>query len=317
MSFKSVVALFIMASILVCSPLLAQDSPQDPAQDAKSQDSSGEPTFKLLRDSALTASEADAEEEQEIWVPAIEAGSVEISFSLGLLDLKSTLLSQEAMIYKYTDEATYWGDITVEGDMAFNPTLSVGYNLNSWLSLEAVGGFSFSEYSSNAVNRKRRSNEENASPDFLEPALGEFDMEARSLLTANAGLNAVIYYLNMDGDGKGRIHPFVTGGVSNMWYSMNSNWVEGAATALDFNVGTGLRILADRNISIRMEVLYHVNSLEWTPAEYYTSRQEGTVNVPLDAFPSTSEGINQHNIESFDSNTISSLGFSLGVQGSF
>jgi len=309
MSFKSVVALFIMASILVCSPLLAQV--------AESQDESGEPTFKLLRDSALTTSEAEAEEEREAWVPAIEGGSVEIGFSLGLLDLKSTLLSHDQMIYKYTDEATFWGDIEIQGDMAFNPILRIGYNVNPWFAVEAIGSFSFSEYTTSADNRVRRSNEVGAGPDFNEPDLGEFDLEARSLLTANAGVNGLLYFMNMDGNGEGRIHPFVTAGVSNIWYSMNSNFVEDAASALDFNIGAGLRLLADRNVSVRLEVAYHFNTLEWTPAEYFTERDEGTILVPLDEFPVEEGAINQQSIDSFESNSIGSMSFSVGVQGSF
>lgn len=313
MSFKSVVALFIMASVLVCSPLVDKGL----AQDTEPKKETDEPTFKLLRDSALTASEAALEDEEEIWIPAIEGGTVEVGFTLGLLDLNTTLLSHEQMIYKYTEEATYWGDYEIQGDMAFNPILRIGYNLNPWLSVEAVGSFSFSEYTSSAENRVRRSNEVGATPDFLAPEVGEFDLEERSLLTASTGVNAVLYFLNLDGNGEGRFHPFATAGVSNIWYSMNSNFVDEAATAVDFNFGGGIRLLADRNVSIRLEAVFHVNSLEWTPADFYTERDEGTVQVPLDEFPVIEDRIEQRPIESFESNSIGSLAISVGVQGSF
>ncbi|PID81817.1 hypothetical protein CSB20_01020, partial [bacterium DOLZORAL124_64_63] len=145
----------------------------------------------------------------------------------------------------------------------------------------------------------------------------EFDLEARSLLTINAGVNALLYFLNMDGNGEGRFHPFVKAGVGNVWYSMNSNYVDDAASALDFSIGGGARLLADRNVSVRLDVTYHLNSLEWTPAEFFTERDEETVLIPLDEFPMEGTGLHQRPIRSFDSNSIGSLAFSLGVQGSF
>ncbi len=141
MSHKFVSALMIMAAIAVCVPAWAQ------GDDA-------EKSFQLLRDSATAAAELELEEEaDEMWVPGIEGGSLEISFFLGFLNLKSTLLAHDQIIYKYIDEATYWGDLTIEGESAFNPGMRIGYNLNKWFSLEGVSSISFSEYSFSALYR--------------------------------------------------------------------------------------------------------------------------------------------------------------------
>jgi len=205
----------------------------------------------------------------------------------------------------------------IKGQNAFNPTLRLGYNLTSWLCVEAVGAFSFSEYTSTMENRHSKKNEQGSTV-VDDPAMGEFDLEVRSMLTANAGVNATVYFLNLDGDGSGRLQPYATGGLSNMWYSMNSNYTNDSATSIDFNIGGGVRLLADRNISIRLEAVYHFNTLEFTPASHFTALDEGTVQVPLYEFPTDDEGvIIRDSVEEFSSTTMGSLGVSIGLQGSF
>ena len=86
-------------------------------------------TFKLQHESANAAQDLDVEdEEQEAWVPGIRPGTVELSMSLGFMNLSSTLLEHEQMIYKYTTESTYWGDVKIKGQTAFNPVIRMGYN---------------------------------------------------------------------------------------------------------------------------------------------------------------------------------------------
>lgn len=305
MSRKFVSALSIMALLLVCVPAWAQDK-------------NAEPTFKLLRDSATAAAELELEAEQQArWEPAITGGNLEVSFFLGFLDLNKTILAHDQIIYKYTNEATFWGDINIKGKSAFNPGLRIGYNVNQWFAIEGIGTVSFSEYTTSITNRKRRSNEPGSSPDFLEPVLGEFDAEARSLITGSVGVNALVYPLNIHGDAKGRVHPFLTGGVSTMWYDMNSSFTAGAAGATDLCAGGGVRLLADQNISLRLEVLFHRNTMEFTPASYFTELNEGTTRVPMHEYPVVDDILQEQQVTAFESNTLSGLSYSLGVQASF
>ncbi len=307
MSVKTVVALLILVFVLGFGPANAQQESQQE-----------EPTFKLLRDSGNADQDLEiGEDEDEFWTPGIQKGTVEISFALGMLNMKNTLLEHDQIIYKYTEQATYWGDTKLEGQGAFQPMIRIGYNLSPWLCLESVTSVSFSEYTASVENRHRRSNEPGSAVDFEEPDLKEFDAENRSLLTINAGINASLYFLNLDGDGSGRWQPYATGGISNMWYSINSNYVDETASTLDFNIGGGLRLLADRNISLRIEALFHFNSLEFTPSDRFSELNEGTVKVPLDEFPIIDDEQTQNNVEKFSSNSIGSLGISVGLQGSF
>jgi hypothetical protein len=313
MSQKSVSALIIVLMITVCTPLLAQDTdPQDappPEQPQK--------TFQLLRDSSSAVEELDIEEEDmDVWEPAIEAGTIEVSFGFGFLDFNKVLWEHDQIIYKYTADATYWGDVKIKAESAFNPILRLGYNLTDWFSLEGVGGLAITEYNSTITNRWSRENKPGFSPQ-PDPPLGEFDAEKRSLLTLQGSLNAVVYPLSIFGDAKGKLHPYVTGGYGRIWYEMNSNYFDGASGASDITFGGGLRILADKNISIRFEVLAHMNEIEFTPAPYFTTRDEGTVVVPLNEYPFVEGKIDERVVTKYGSQSLNLLNWSIGVQGSF
>jgi hypothetical protein len=315
-------------SILMALCILALGATLAPAADAQAPTRHAAPeaaptarplkTFKLQHESANAAQDLDVEdEEQEAWVPGIRPGTVELSMSLGFMNLSSTLLEHEQMIYKYTTESTYWGDVKIKGQTAFNPVIRMGYNLKPWLTLEGFAGLSISEYSSTIENRRERKNEAGAVPDE-DPPLGDFDAEARSLITLQTGVDALIYPFNFSGDGGGRWHPYLTGQVGKIWYDMNSDFTAGAAGSNDIAFGGGLRLLAERNVSIRLEATYHMNSIEFKPAEYFLETDEGTTLVPLVEYPVLEGGaFDERQITSFATEDISYLVWSLGFQGSF
>ena len=314
MSRKTLSALCLLAFVMACTAVLAQDPTEE--AETKPEQNSGK-TFKLLRGDAAARDLDLAEEEAAVWDPVIRAGDIEISLAVGFLSMNTTLLQHDQMIYKYNTEATFWGDVELKGESAFAPTLRLGYGLTNWFGLESWFGVGISEYTSTISNTHSRKNEPGA-PVVDNPPLGEFDAEARSLITLQAGLNATIYPLAIGGDGTGRLHPYLTGGVGNMWYSMNSNYTKDMASAMDLNFGGGLRLLADKNISVRIEVLMHRNTLEWTPADYFMELNEGTTLVPLNEYPVQDDGsIAEQPIEKFADNAINLLQWSIGVQGSF
>ncbi len=314
MSQKSVSALIILLMITVCTPLLAQDSdPQDAPPPEEPQ-----PIFQLSRESSSAIDELDIEEEDmEVWEPRIEGGTIEVSFAFGFLDFNKVLWEHDQIIYKYTTDATYWGDVKIKGESAFNPVLRLGYNLTDWISIEGIAGLAITEYNSTITNRRSRENKPGA-PIIDDPPLGEFDAELRSLLTINASVNAVLYPLSIFDDGTGKLHPFVTGGIGAMWYEMNSNYFDGASAADDVNFGGGLRILVDKNISVRFEVIAHMNEIEFTPADNFSTRNEGTVVVPLNEYPRNEDGsVNEQVVTKYSSQSLTLLNWSIGVQGSF
>lgn len=306
MSSKSLVVLIAALVCLVAGPVLAQTAEPEPEQET-----GDTPTFRLQRDSSTAAAELELADEESFhrWVPAIKQGTIEFSFALGFLNLNTTLLQHDQIVYKYTQEDTYFGDVEIKGKSAFNPVLRGGINISRWFALEAQGGLSFGDYEATIENRVKQKNEAGA-PLIDAGPLGEFDAEKRSLLTGQLGINAVVYPLNIKTERLGRFHPYVTGGVGGFWYSMNSNYVDGPASSFDTNVGLGFRVLGDRNISVRFEALMHFHTLEWDPPVYFTERDENTVQVPL-------ENSSREQITKYESNSMALMNWSIGVQGTF
>ncbi len=318
MSVRSTLVAFCILVVGVTAMSTPDASAQTPATPTDTPTPAPAPpkVFKLQHETATSAQDLDVDgEKAEQWIPGIKPGTVEISMSLGFMGLSSTLLEHEQMIYKYTTEATYWGDVVVKGASAFNPLVRIGYNARRWLALEGLAGLSISEYSSSVVNRHSRENKPGAQIDEFEPALGQFDAEARSLITLQAGADVVVYPFNIKGDGLGRWHPYLTGQAGRIWYDMNSDFTAGAASANDMALGGGLRMLPDRNVSVRIEATYHLNSVQFEPAQYFLETNESTTRVPLNEYPSgVSDG---RPITEFAAHDVNYLAWSIGVQGTF
>ena len=79
-----------------------------------------------------------------------------------------------------------------------------------------------------------------------------------------------------------------------------------------------MRLLADKNISVRFEVIAHFNEIEFTPSPYFTTLDEGTVVVPLNEYPRQEDGsVDARVVTKYQSHTLSLLNWSIGIQGSF
>ena len=121
--------LFLLLIVCVFAAFAAQAQDQEPEQ-----------VFKLLRSSSA-AEDLDLEEEEEdvFWEPKIKTGELELSFTLGFLNLDQVLLAHDEIIYKYTDENTFWGDVAFKGSAsAFSPSLRLNYNFTPYFSLETL-----------------------------------------------------------------------------------------------------------------------------------------------------------------------------------
>lgn len=275
-------------------------------------------TFKLMRDSDTAASELDLEaEEKESWIRQLSSGDIEFSMALGFIDLGTTLLSHEQIVYKYTTEYTYWGDVDLNGQNAFAPQLRLGYSLTKWLAVESIGSISFSEYEASVTNRNRRKNEPGSAVEE-NPALGEYDAERRSLITLSFGGNAVFYPMGLiREEGRGLLQPYLTGGYSRLWYDMNSQYSDGMVSTNDYNIGGGLRIVGDDRVSIRFEVAYHMNTVEFDAPEYFQILDEGTTLIPLEEHPIIDGVRLDRPVEAYESQDVNALHWSIGIQGSF
>jgi len=307
MAKQSTAVLCSLLILLAAGVVVAQD--QGAEQPDRLPD---EKTFNLL-----VGEEAEEEEEEEEVVeeevetrePGVHGGEWHTALTLGYFGLDKTFLQHERLIYRATDESFFYGDIELKGSAAFNPILRLGYNLTSWLALETQFGLTFSEYEASITDPFEVDPEGGTPNPVLE--VGEFDLERRSALVAVGNINGVWYPLNMDGDGRGRIHPFLTGGVGTAFYNLDSNYVDETASSVNINVGGGIRVFADDVISLRAEILYQVHSIEFTPAEFFDQRDDGTVTIPVYEFTDSGE---YQRAESFASETLGGLTWQLGFQ---
>jgi hypothetical protein len=272
-------------------------------------------SYKLRRPSSTLVQERQAEEEQapKAYVPGIYGGDLECSLTMGFLDLNTTLLHGSQLVYKYTDAATYWGDVSLRGQSAFNPIVSLNYNLNSWLAFEPHFSISFSEYHAAITNRHYRANDDPEAPILNDPPLEEFDAERRSVVTVHLGLNGIVYPFNLNGDGKGRFQPFLLGGAQRSYFDLNSSYTGDTSASWTYRFGGGVRLITDDLISVRVQVTLDTTTIDFMPSPRWLDLNEGTVQVPVFHVVNGQYVI----LDDFASQKLSSLTWGLGFTASF
>ena len=277
-----------------------------------------EPTFNLRHTTVEEQQAAEvAEEVQQVeYEPIIAERTLEASITLGFWALDKTLLQHDNIIYKYTDEDMYFGDVTIKGQSAFNPQLRLNYNLFPWFSLEPVFGVSVSEYTATVGRPRSLSNQAIGGDDALEdlPGIGEYDAENRSIITLSTGLNAIFYPHDYGNFAKGRWHPYVQGGFTRTWLSINSNYTDESASAWDLNGGGGIRLVADKLISVRFEVLFHHMTVDFAPRENFVELDEGETRIKIYEYI---EGTGAREVKDFAEQTLNTMSWALGFTANF
>jgi len=273
-----------------------------------------EKTFDLKHQTGLRSEEVDDVILETYKL--IPERKIEVSLTLGYLALNQVLMEQQDIIYKYTDEYTFFGDVTIEGESAFNPMLRINYNLTNWFAIEPFFGITVSEYTSTIANPEQLSNassddEEDVLPEPVE-SLGEYDAEHRSCISVSIGNNFVLYPHNYGNFGRGHWHPYLIGGFSRTWLSLNSNYMEDSAKMWMLSGGAGLRFVADDMISIRFELMMNHFEVDFTPATSFAELDEGTTKVPVYEYNGLLE-----KIDDYESKTLNSLSWALGFTVNF
>jgi len=284
---------------------------------AQETDAENEKTYNLLHTSLEEQEAIRAEEEAiPVYEPVIPERNVELTLTLGFWQLDKKLLSAENIIYKYTDQNTFYGDVILSGSSAFHPQLRLNYNLMPWFSVEPVIGFSVSEYIASIDNATYLDNQAFGEDNPPEPVeeIGEFDAENRSCITLSTGMNAVFYPRDYGNFGKGRWHPFIQGGAHHTWMHLNSDYTDTPATMWDLSGGVGVRFIADDLISVRLEVMYHHMTVDFEPGDVFVTRDEGNTDVPITRYV-YGEGAVQ--VTDFDSHTLDTFSWAVGFTADF
>lgn len=303
MAKHSRVALFSLA-ILLCSGLAAAQTPD--------QDQTEEKVFNLVIGERPADAVVQEVEEAPRYEPAIEPGRWEVTLTLGYNHMNKTLLQFNNIIYKATPELFFYGDVELVSQAAFNPMLRIGYPLTTWLALETQVGVTFSTYEGSIENPFQVSPFMGTPEPVLE--LGPFDPERRSSLVFISNFNGVWYPFNMDGDGSGRVHPYLTGGLGYALYNLDSSYIDDAATSFNVNAGFGVRLITDKVIALRLEMLYQHHSIQFEPAEFFDIRDSGTVRIPVYQFDDFG---NFQAVESYRENTLGGITWQVGFAVGF
>lgn len=309
---QKLLALGLCLLVFAAAGAAAQEQPGAATQ-------GGERSFNLRHTSLEEQQAAQvAEEVQQVeYEPIIDERTLEASVTLGFWLLDKTLLQHDNIIYKYTDEDTYFGDVAIKGQSAFNPQVRLNYNLFPWFSLEPVFGVSVSEYTATVGRPRSLSNQAVGGGDVsLEDVegIGEYDAENRSIITLSTGLNAVFYPHDYGNFAKGRWHPYVQGGFTRTWLSINSDYTGDSASAWDVNGGGGIRLVADRLISIRLEVLFHHMTVDFVPKDSFRVLDEGETRIPVYEYI---EGIGPRVVSDYTSQTLNTMSWALGFTANF
>jgi opacity protein-like surface antigen len=307
MAKQPIVVLFALIFLLACTAAGAQEQ-----EKTGGKDDSGEKVFNLIVDADTTADIDEDLADEPRFEPAIESGQWDLTLTLGYFLMGKTLLQHENIIYKATAEDYFYGDVELKAQSAFNPMLRLGYTLTPWLTLELAGGLTFAEYDA-TISNAMAVNPEGGEPGPVDE-VGEFDPEHRSMVVATGNVMGLWYPLNMDGDGRGRWHPYLTGGAGVALYNIDSNYTDSSATSTNLTFGGGLKLIADDLVTIRAEVLYHIHTMEFSPAENFDSQDAGTVNTPVYEFDNAG---NYTEVESYGSETLGGLTWQIGFGVNF
>lgn len=300
---KQILVVLVALAILATAPLAAAQDQPEPE----------EKVFNLIvGGDAAQVIEEDVDD-TPTFEPAIVPGQWQFGLTLGYGSTSGTIFEHDNIIYKANDEAYFYGDVEIKGDSAFNPTARLSYNFNTWFALEASLGLSFAEYTASISNAYSVDPVAQDTPTRVDE-MGEFDPEHRSILMAITNVNGIFYPFNLDGDGKGRWHPYVTGGLGYAMYSIDSDYTDNGASSFNVNAGLGLVLVADDLVTVRAEALYEVHTIGFEPGEFFQERDSGTVQVPIYEF--TDFG-HFSRVEEYGSNSLSFLTFQLGFMINF
>jgi hypothetical protein len=256
---------------------------------------------------------SDAEALENYWSPLMPSKTWECSVTLGFTGSSDFLLDHKSLIYKYTRDLTYFGDVKIDHETAFSPTLRLAYDIYPWFSLEGVCGVGVSEYNSYITNAFSISE----SGERLEiDELGEFDKEKRSFLNIHTGVNALFYPPDYGNFGKGHWHPYIIGGIGRDYTTINSNYTDAVSASWTGSGGAGIRFIADDLISIRFDMMYHLSQVNFDVKESFIELDEGTTLIPI--YEYINDGVTgQRIVSEYDKQTILSFGWALGFYANF
>lgn len=184
--------------------------------------------------------------------PGIQVDKWEVQLHIGFMNLNQPLFGADQIIVKWAAEGKLFGDMTIDGTSSFSPQIRFGRNWGH-IGFQSTVGMAIGDFQQRITNLTERS----ISGRPGEITLDETDAENGSLVMWYQD-QALVYNILT----KGRIIPYVMGGIGAQYWVIDSTYLYKSDTAFTYSYGGGIRIVGDDLFSVVVEVRDYVASVQ-------------------------------------------------------
>ena len=253
---------------------------------------------------------------EEVFEPGIEPNTWEVSASFGQADLAQDLLESDQIIVDVEESEDFIvADMKLAGEASFHPLIRIGRTLGRHFALEIGGGFAVGDFEQELTSDPIKLTDPLSDNEFTEE-----EREKGSYFSMTAALDALWYPR-----GEGRVQPYVIGSIGQQWMELDSVYVDGMGSSVQFGYGIGLRVVGDDLYSFRLEVRNSHSTMSFDASDKFVTVVEpnggGLIDVELGQLDETvtEGGVNDRldsNVE-YDDTTLTTLSFTLGFVAAF
>ena len=253
---------------------------------------------------------------EEVFEPGVEPNTWEISASFGQADFAQDLLESERIIVDVEESEDFIvADMKLAGEASFHPIVRIGRTLGRNFALEVGGGFAVGDF-----EQELTSDPIKLTDPLSDNELTEEEREKGSYFSMTGELNALWYPR-----GEGRVQPYVIGSIGQQLMELDSVYVDGLSSSIQYSYGAGLRVIGDDLYSFRLEIRNSHSTLSFDASDEFVTIVEpnggGLIDVELGQLDETvtEGGVNARldpNV-SYDDVSLSTLSFTLGFVAAF
>lgn len=183
--------------------------------------------------------------------PGIQVDTWEFQLHIGFMNLNQSLFAADQIIVKWDPKGTLYGDMSVDGSSSFSPQLRIGRNWGR-IGWQSSFGLTMGDFQQSITNVTERSL--SGKPGDVE--LDDTDAERGSLVMWYQD-HALVFNVMT----KGRVLPYVLGGVGAQYWVIDSQYVYDSDSAFTYSFGGGLRIVGDELWSVVLELRDYVSTV--------------------------------------------------------
>jgi hypothetical protein len=240
----------------------------------------------------------------------IDTDKWELSFQIGFMDLAQTLFQADQIVVKWNSKGKIFGDMEVTGKSSFSPQVRISRNWGH-LGWQGTVGLCLADFSQSVSNTKERSISGNQG----DVILLETDLETGSLALWYHDFS-LVYNVKT----KGRILPYVLGGVGAQYWFVDSAYINDTRPALTYSIGGGIRIVGDDLFSVTLEVRNYFSKVEHRSDSIFRANvvdpQDDTRQIDIPVTNLDAQGL-EVPFAGFQKESLSTLWYAIGIVATF